>query len=329
MNRPRPSVLALFDPLTARDAHSPDSDKENTLPDSDFFAQTHVQYYSPVRLTRRLVEVGDVTVEVGEDADEEEDEHAHEHDATFSEPPSVVVCPPEDTDTTIRAPLAIPKASGLYCHPLPRDPDGQPHRRYDYGVPPHSIRGIALAASKSPPSSVFRFDPSDDDAVVRVDDRSSADLQTSFALHMNMNSDDTSFDLLTDRISFRGYADEESFDMGERLGAISEQEDDEAPPLSTSSVPPPVFVAPPSRQTPPLPVLSTRLPEPPALIPALKIVKRKHPDTAAVTNRLLRFRVLEEYRLRLKPPRLLPLHLLLLRKRSPKSLKALLRPHSD
>ncbi|KAJ7017478.1 hypothetical protein C8F04DRAFT_1279343 [Mycena alexandri] len=78
MNRPRPSVLQLFDPLTTRDAHSPDSDKENTLPDFDFFPQTWVQHPSPVRLTRRLVEVGDVTVDAAEDnenaAGEEEDD---------------------------------------------------------------------------------------------------------------------------------------------------------------------------------------------------------------------------------------------------------------
>ncbi|KAJ7017479.1 hypothetical protein C8F04DRAFT_1279344 [Mycena alexandri] len=53
-------------------------------------------------------------------------------------------------------------------------------------------------------------------------DRSSADLQTSFALHMNMNSDDTSFDLLNDRISFLGLEVEETgisllAQSGERL----------------------------------------------------------------------------------------------------------------
>lgn len=46
----------------------------------------------------------------------------------------------------------------------------------------------------------------------------------------------------------------------------------------TVSALPPVFV-PPVQHSSPIPVLSTTLPEPPALVPALKIVKRLRPET--------------------------------------------------
>ncbi|KAJ7446398.1 hypothetical protein B0H11DRAFT_377143 [Mycena galericulata] len=45
----------------------------------------------------------------------------------------------------------------------------------------------------------------------------------------------------------------------------------------------PVFVAP-VKHSPPIPVLSTSLPEPPSLVPALKIMKRKRPDTTTVSK---------------------------------------------
>ncbi|RDB28934.1 hypothetical protein Hypma_015731 [Hypsizygus marmoreus] len=72
--RPRESVLNLFDPLASaiddRDAPSPDSDKENASPPiaSDcsmtaaFFGRTYKQA-SPIMFKRRLVDVGDVTVD--------------------------------------------------------------------------------------------------------------------------------------------------------------------------------------------------------------------------------------------------------------------------
>ncbi|KAJ7786573.1 hypothetical protein B0H16DRAFT_1490919 [Mycena metata] len=405
MNRPRPSVLQLFDPLTTRDAHSPDSDKENTLPDSDFFPQTWVQHPSPVRLTRRLVEVGDVTVNTAEDdenveAEEEDDENdtvgihppssprtplgdvtfdrertpmrskmyrrkaaademvvqnaapdaraftsvtdaATASGGTLGETPFVVICPPEDnhsspaSDTEILSAslatlsLATPTGSLIadttMAFPTPSE-----------ASPLHLLPVMPPPSSESASTTSFNFD------------RSSADLQTSFALHMNMNSDDTSFDLLNDRISFLGLGDEESFDMAKGMHSVSDHGEVEdtgffaqpgegledpslvvspvetealippsvspPPPASSSlqfsdvlhetldtvhqhpcasSVIPlqplskssvlPVFVPPPPiRQGLPLPVLSTSLPEPPALIPALKIVKRKHPDATTV-----------------------------------------------
>ncbi|KAJ6503279.1 hypothetical protein C8R47DRAFT_1105425 [Mycena vitilis] len=396
MNRPRASVLQLFDPLSARDAHSPDSDKENSFPDSDFFPQTHVQHASPVRLTRRLVEVGDVTVDNGGEEDdgeeggeeeEQEEVEADENDTiglpppassprtpladvTFdrertpmrskmyrrkaaagelasSQPapedyafasvidavdasgpifgaqgnPSVVVCPPEETesspasDTTSVATLSLATPTGSLISDT----------TMAFPTPSEASTSFLAPANQPTPASMTSFNL----------DCSSADLQSSFALHMKMNSDE-SFDLLNDRISFLEQSgDEESFDMGKELVSIVEQEETSAtlgpepslvvpsadttppsprgtPPRSESplaecsqdslpivhqdlcapsaisnqlSMPslPPVFVAPPARQCSPIPVLSTSLPEPPALIPALKIVKRKRPDTAVPT----------------------------------------------
>ncbi|KAG6862183.1 hypothetical protein C0995_004265 [Termitomyces sp. Mi166 len=67
--RPRSSILDLFDPLVStdlsRDAPSPDadtSDKENCL-DSEFFFGQPLKAPSPVRLKRRLVDVGDITID--------------------------------------------------------------------------------------------------------------------------------------------------------------------------------------------------------------------------------------------------------------------------
>jgi hypothetical protein len=66
ISRPRPSILSLFDPLSSEldSATSSDSDKENDT--SDFFKPTGTvkHIYVPSRtLKRRLVDVGDITVE--------------------------------------------------------------------------------------------------------------------------------------------------------------------------------------------------------------------------------------------------------------------------
>ncbi|KAJ7103280.1 hypothetical protein B0H15DRAFT_204752 [Mycena belliarum] len=129
-SRPRPSVLELFDPLS-RDTHSPESDKENILPDSgfdyDFLPPVAVKHPSPVRLTRRLVEVGDVTVDssvlergdAGERSGLQEDDDDDDDDTTDT---VTVVLPP-----TPRTPLGdvtfdrerTPMRSKMYRRNLP------------------------------------------------------------------------------------------------------------------------------------------------------------------------------------------------------------------
>ncbi|KAF7337463.1 J domain-containing protein [Mycena sanguinolenta] len=73
----------------------------------------------------------------------------------------------------------------------------------------------------------------------------------------------------------------------ESLNTVSQHSDVSAIPLRPAIAPPPhaVFVAPPVKPCSPTPVLLTTLPEPPALIPALKIVKRKRPETTTVAQK--------------------------------------------
>lgn len=61
MSKPRNSLLRLFDPLASprRNAPSPDSDKEN----SSFSFFGFPNHPCPVKLTHRLVDVGDITVQ--------------------------------------------------------------------------------------------------------------------------------------------------------------------------------------------------------------------------------------------------------------------------
>ncbi|KAJ7492373.1 hypothetical protein FB451DRAFT_1218085 [Mycena latifolia] len=292
MNRPRPSVLQLFDPLSTRDAHSPESDKENTLPDYDFFPS--VKHPSPVRLTRRLVEVGDVTVDFQVPADNVDQEGAAggEEDGTvgFRRPPSprtplgdvtfdrertpmrskmyrrkpaaseVIVSPssaPSD-DHASASPINVVNASGGSSHArVPSvvicSPDKNPSSSNgDTDTLSTSLATLSLAtptgsliadttlafptpseASTSlvvpiarPPSSTASFNP----------DRSSADLHSSFALHMDMNPAESSFDLLNDQISFLSHGDEESYYVEGVLGPALEQED-----ASQSGVTSPAF----------------------------------------------------------------------------------------
>ncbi|KAJ6504367.1 hypothetical protein DFH09DRAFT_1289419 [Mycena vulgaris] len=387
MNRPRPSVLQLFDPLSTRDAHSPESDKENSLPDSDFFPhwQTHVKHLSPVRLTRRLVEVGDVTVDLdgvgdgdglqdGDGAEEDEDDEndtiglpapatprtplgdvtfdrertpmrskmyrrkpnvspvvpnparddcafasvvdtTNASDATLDSngAPSVVIFSPDDSPSSSNGDAL----STFLATPALVTPTGSLIADTTLAFPTPSEASTSLIVPNSQPSPLpsASFNP----------DRSSADLHSSFAWHMDMNSAESSFDLLNDKISFLGHSDEDSYYVEGGLGPVSEQEDSNgsdagsnthaelgrvaapdnslsrsgspllhlleipqepintadqhrpaspAIPLEPSTIPSvaPVFVAPPTRQISPIP---TSLPEPPTLVPALKIVKRK------------------------------------------------------
>lgn len=109
---PRPSVLSLFDPLSER-SQSPDSDKENNVGEISFFhlRSNEKLAQTPVRqLRRRLIDVGDMTVEDHDIHDflaAEEDELEAEINHSVTEE--------EDNDTlTFRdmAKAATPKWSG-------------------------------------------------------------------------------------------------------------------------------------------------------------------------------------------------------------------------
>ncbi|KAL1739661.1 hypothetical protein HDZ31DRAFT_49006 [Schizophyllum fasciatum] len=122
-NRPRPSILEMFDPLARpstppRDGSASDSDKENSLPPnaelglSAIFGRTyklpHDSPTQPRQLKTRLVDVGDVTLDLSKvhvqdyDSDEEDhhlltmtmpeedEEEALESDNENPEPPAAV-----------------------------------------------------------------------------------------------------------------------------------------------------------------------------------------------------------------------------------------------
>lgn len=63
--KPRSSLLHLFDPLASpqRNAPSPDSDKENSSPSQFSFYSPNSPGPVPVKLTHRLIDVGDITVQ--------------------------------------------------------------------------------------------------------------------------------------------------------------------------------------------------------------------------------------------------------------------------
>ncbi|KAJ7631204.1 hypothetical protein FB45DRAFT_917822 [Roridomyces roridus] len=336
MNHPRPSILHLFDPLAARD--NEESLKENALPD-DFLPQTYLKYPSPVRLTTRLVEVGDTTVQI-EEEDEGEDE-ADENHTMGAHSPSSPRTPLVDTSydrerTPMRSRMyklnskpatevsdeldANPTFSVVVCPASSTESSSSSLATVPLSTPTGSLitdTTMALPTPSEASTSLLAPIPSARPTPLDMD-HSSADLQSSFAFHLSTNAADASFDLLNDKISFLGMADEESFDMGNELGVISEDrsrelEDAQNGPDSpvqqqlpsageepvnsraaeetverdlTPSPPAlsfgPVFVAPPAKPSPPkvIPTLPTTLPEPPSLVPALKIVKRQRPYAA-------------------------------------------------
>ncbi|KAJ7293080.1 hypothetical protein C8J57DRAFT_1268067 [Mycena rebaudengoi] len=388
---PRPSVLELFDPLSGRDANSPESDKENSLP--DFFTQSCLKQQSPVRLTRRLVEVGDVTAEF----DEGDSDEADEVEGGDDEDDTVGWYPP----STPRTPLAdiafdrelTPMRSKMYRRnavasitAAPTSPNSAINTADGSGGIPGSSHiapsVIVCSPDESPTNSLGEADalsaslatlslatptgslitdttmafptPSEASYSLHVPtlqphststpqymDRSSVDLQSSFALHLH--SPEISFDLLNDRISFLGLG--ESFDMESGLESITEEEEVTAnepdflkldnatnshlfpaniapaeeqeilpnsrPAVSTHSevsletsspvrTPSPLTPCVSSPPTPPrapvfvpelvpsqlLPSPPSSAPEPPPLVPALKIAKRKHLETTAIPNTL-------------------------------------------
>ncbi|KAJ7193359.1 hypothetical protein GGX14DRAFT_589276 [Mycena pura] len=384
-NGPRPSILQLFDPLSSRDTHSPDSDKENAAPVySGFFPKPLYQHpsHAGVRLTRRLVDVGDVTVQlddVAECADEGRDEYEGGNDSEDdtvrqrlpSLPPSPRTPLGDVTSDRERTPVrskdsgrhvcagetAAPKSAAsstsaapcVFIHaPDDEHENSQPAVGADalstcLATPTGSLIADTILAfptpseaSLSPSPSLLSLPPPPSAPVPQTllstsSINACADLHTSFALHMDTHSDEASFDLLNDKISFLGYeGDEESFDMGSGVGWMAEKEIGASPLIETKtndeqikgsatpetapssplragssaanlsrdpssytlsattpapSVVPfvaPTFATPLARQLSPIRVLSTNLPAPPRLVPALKIVKRKRPDAIAI-----------------------------------------------
>ncbi|KAG5647558.1 hypothetical protein DXG03_008911 [Asterophora parasitica] len=118
--RPRDSILDLFDPLVSvplRDAPSPDSDKENASPApqivdcsvTEAFFQRTLKQASPVVLKRRLVDVGDTTVDdpsmlaMLTEEDELDDSMCDDENDTLTLPPPLpkaAATPPKSTPRT-------------------------------------------------------------------------------------------------------------------------------------------------------------------------------------------------------------------------------------
>ena len=248
--RPRHSVLALFDPLASptRDAPSPDSDKENSL--------SHTTRPTPLVLTRRLIDVGDLTTDDPsslamlthehqlEGADEDDDDtQSFVLPATPPRFPSspatgrtplgelpvqlhttpvirtkLAKCPPVFSRPPSSPSLAASNPTLFVSSPLPIS---QPHPSTDLPPAPPEIVVTSSTADDSslplpidttnnscpldtlsphPPPSLAstlrpRLKPSTPNP-----NRCSVDLHTSFQLHLQ--SEETSFDLLNDKISF-------------------------------------------------------------------------------------------------------------------------------
>ncbi|KAF9527764.1 hypothetical protein CPB83DRAFT_907364 [Crepidotus variabilis] len=89
-NRPRPSILSLFDPLSSSSSNrssSPDSDKENNAGETSFFHPAGMEkpVLSPVhKPRRRLIDIGDMTIEEPQDLLEEEEELEAEIKQSFT-----------------------------------------------------------------------------------------------------------------------------------------------------------------------------------------------------------------------------------------------------
>ncbi|KAJ3895503.1 hypothetical protein GG344DRAFT_62057 [Lentinula edodes] len=122
MNRPRPSVLAQFDPLLSEtqpdyvsdSEDESDPDKENSVPELNelsmtaFFSHTYKREYAqPAALTKRLVDIGDVTIADTVDEEEETEESGDNGENAFFS-----LDTPKRSDTvrlpqnTLRTPLA-------------------------------------------------------------------------------------------------------------------------------------------------------------------------------------------------------------------------------
>jgi hypothetical protein len=295
MSKPRNSILHLFDPL-ARNAPSPDSDKENSSPTRfNFFGLDH--HDNPVKLTRRLVDVGDITVQDNSVQDDELDENDSsplsfsvtatprpqlttddpsnstprtpfteipvEHDTpvarskTYKRPP-LPLSDPEHVASPPHGILSVineVNSSGMsFASPSPRSRllplpnDSTQETLPSDTVTPQIIVSSSDSLSNSvatlnfeipsetlitdtirpfdntppspppeDPSQLPRLRPTPPHTSSHDANRHSVDLHFSFQLQLQ--SEDTSFDLLNDRVSFfapdaESFFGDDSFDMG-------------------------------------------------------------------------------------------------------------------
>ncbi|KAF7311139.1 J domain-containing protein [Mycena chlorophos] len=254
-NAPRPSILLQFDPLNTADGAS---EADDLFP--------HPRNPSPVRLTRRLVDVGDVTALLDCEDDNDEPQDPVEHtpkghkqscllgegtpraNATLSPPSLVVLGADDDNDTYMPISVATPS-------PYIQTPSGS-----------LITETILALPTPSPAPSLL---------VPKV-----SDPHASFVLHEDIEGGNNSFDLLNDKISFLGHVDDESFEMPrseedtktQELAEPAPQSAPVAHPSVSSTIPREVTSGPHILATPP--AASTILAAPPPLVPALKIVKR-------------------------------------------------------
>nr|GAT57454.1 predicted protein [Mycena chlorophos] len=254
-NAPRPSILLQFDPLNTADG-APEAD--------DLFP--HPRNPSPIRLTRRLVDVGDVTAVLDHEDDNDEPQDPVEHtpkghkqscllgegtpraNATLSPPSLVVLGADDDNDTYMPISAATPS-------PYIQTPSGSLITETILALPTPSPAPTLLVPKVSDPHA-------------------------SFVLHADIEGGNNSFDLLNDKISFLGHVDDESFEMPrseedtktQELAEPTPQSAPVAHPSVSSTIPREVTSGPHILATPP--AASTILAAPPPLVPALKIVKR-------------------------------------------------------
>ncbi|KAF7307193.1 J domain-containing protein [Mycena indigotica] len=279
-SRPRPSVLLLFDPLA--------NDNDDHELNFDSFLQPP-RNPSPVRLTRRLVDVGDVTVQFDNSEllleDEDEcDEKPEEIERTPKAQQRQSTRPTEGTPRaipSIHATLSTPPSTALQVS------EDDPQVLASFATP---SAFLATPCESLITDTVLALPtPSPAAPGTTLVPPKQLDQHGSFALHDHNDLDeDTSFDLLNDKIPFLGHADEDSFELDGPPATIKspiEVEEEEEPervlpaahPSVSSTITTNVI---PELATPhcsPIPTFSA----PPPLIPALKIVKRQRPEPKA------------------------------------------------
>ncbi|KAJ7070770.1 hypothetical protein C8F01DRAFT_1107706 [Mycena amicta] len=270
---PRPSILSLFDPLASCTTEEPEC---------DLFLRP--RNLTPVRLTRRLVDVGDATLQFNDEdplddptLEVERTPKMHTRQQSAGDTPKAI-----SSNATLLAPTLV------IC---PSEDDETVHQGFQFMVEETVATPSLFLATPSDGlivDTIMAF-PTPSPAPSLVASKPT-DLHASFALHDDMET----FNLLSDNISFLGHgdSDEESFELGGPAGDTGEPGTEQEPTLrapsaahpsvsSAITLQAPPFATPIVRQISPIPALSANLPAPPPLIPALKIVKRKRPEVHA------------------------------------------------